>query len=250
MPLDIRSSLRKNGYYIQHDAVAKADAVALKKLLSDAISQEEGLREKSASHDPLQVVCCPYYHISFIELLEDSVFPLVDEVLGASSIIYSYNNSSISPGASNFARQVHRERDYSTGEYFDSIGVLLLLDDFSCDNGATWFLPGSHMIDGKLSESAFYLSASRLLASAGTAFYFHPRLYHASGENLTSLQRDALSIGFCRPYMKQRLDLPSLLLSRFGSVFSAKSMVKIGAGSVPPKSLEEFYRRNPLLWTR
>ena len=46
------------------------------------------------------------------------------------------------------------------------MGATILLDDFTSENGATWFLPSSHEMPTPPDEDFFYKNAKRVIAKA------------------------------------------------------------------------------------
>jgi ectoine hydroxylase-related dioxygenase (phytanoyl-CoA dioxygenase family) len=121
------------------------------------------------------------------------------------------------------------------------MGVTILLDDFADENGATWFLPRSQNLAEAPGEEEFYRTARRVIAPAGSAFFFNARLWHAGGLNRTSRWRHALTINMCRPYMKQRIDIPRAMAHMDLSSLSEQALQKLGFRSQPPASLDEYY---------
>lgn len=244
---DFLSNFKKNGFFISPPLINRKILSQARHELHIAIEKEKKYSAEREGSDELQVICCPYYHHVFLELLSNPIFDRVDQILGRSSIIYSYNNSSMPAGRGNFSSKIHRDAQHSTGDHMESVGVLILLDDFTKKNGATWFLPGSHTMSAMPQPEQFYREAARLIAPAGSVFYFHPRLIHAGGVNSSKSQRDALAVGFVRPYMKQRLNLASILEKQIPKITDNRLIQKIGLSSQPPKSIEEFYK-NQSLW--
>lgn len=232
----------RNGYWIAKNVFDTGLTTLLKSDLEEAIRLENKVRKISAENDPLQVVFCPLYSLNFLKAVNGLLVEFAEAILGEDCIIYSYSNSSVSPGSRNFAGRIHRERYYDTGSHVESIGALILLDDFMEENGATWFLPGSHRKLDPVSEDFFYKSANRLLAPAGSIFFFDPRLLHAGGANNSPHRRDALTIGFCRPYLKQRLSYPDIMRRHVQSL-DDQMMQKLGFYALPPDSVEAFYLR-------
>jgi ectoine hydroxylase-related dioxygenase (phytanoyl-CoA dioxygenase family) len=116
-----------------------------------------------------------------------------------------------------------------------------LLDDFTEKNGATWFVPRSHTVAEKPSDEEFYGTAKRLIAAAGSVFYFNARLWHAGGRNETSQWRHALTINMCRPYMKQRIDIPRAMAHMDHHSYSPRIRQKLGFLSQVPTSYDEYY---------
>jgi ectoine hydroxylase-related dioxygenase (phytanoyl-CoA dioxygenase family) len=121
------------------------------------------------------------------------------------------------------------------------MGATILLDDFTEENGATWFLPGSHERADMPTEEEFYGGARRVVARAGTVFFFNARLWHAGAANTTSHWRHALTINACRPYMKQRIDIPRAMAGMDLTGVSDRVRQKLGFFAQPPASLDEYY---------
>ena len=121
------------------------------------------------------------------------------------------------------------------------MGATILLDDFTEENGATWFLPRSQWQAEAPSEDDFYKKAQRLIAPAGSVLFFNARLWHAGGDNQTDQWRHALTINMCRPYMKQRIDIPRAMAGMDLSGVSERVRQKLGFFSQPPASLDEYY---------
>lgn len=238
---DIKKNFLEHGFFLHEKAIPDIEINALKKALHNAIAKESQLHR--STDDPSQVICCPWYDDIFLNILRKKVFLDINRILGNDCIIYNYGNSSIRPGQGNFSSHIHVERYYHTGSYLEGVGVMLLLDDFTAENGATWFLPSSWSQQKAPSENEFFEKAERLIAPAGSVFYFHPHLWHSGGINLTEHVREALTIGFCRPYLKQRLDLPSLFSSR-REMLSPDVQQKLGFYSQPPQDIETFYKRS------
>lgn len=122
---------------------------------------------------------------------------------------------------------------------------MILLDDFTEANGATWFLTGSHLMPDPPAEEDFYARAQRLLAPAGSVCYFTPRIYHAGGHNHTDRWRHTLITIMQRPWMKQRLDIPRLLATVPGfdpQTLTDNQRQKLGYTTQVPASYDEFYQ--------
>ena len=125
---------------------------------------------------------------------------------------------------------------------------MLLLDDFTEENGGTLFLLGSQQRPEKPEPASFFAQAKRLVAAAGSILLFHPHIWHAGGVNQSSHRRDALTLGFCRPYMKQRLNYPVMFAERAGH-YSEAIKQKLGFNAVSPTSLPEFYSQSGWNWS-
>ena len=147
------------------------------------------------------------------------------------------------PGSPNFSSRIHVDRPRVFQDFCECFGGLLLLDDFTEENGGTFYLPGSHIVKEKPEEAYFYAHAKRLIAPAGSVFYFNLRIWHAGGLNKTNQWRHALALGMVRPYLKQRFDLPKMMAKHNVDVshLSDYAKQKLGFNAIPPSSLDEFY---------
>jgi len=122
------------------------------------------------------------------------------------------------------------------------IQMIVTLDDFTMDNGATYFLSGSHKVDVRPDEAYFYEHANRAVAPKGSIIIFNSNLWHAAGENKTDGLRRALTLGFTRPFFKQQMDYPRFLGYDFGAGLSPELRQVIGYNARTPENLDEYYQ--------
>jgi ectoine hydroxylase-related dioxygenase (phytanoyl-CoA dioxygenase family) len=165
----------------------------------------------------------------------------VNAVLGEGCIVYGYTSSSMPPKRTNYGGRIHRDSPRYIPGYITNVGVIVMLDDFTEENGATWFLPGSEAGPELPTEAEFYARAQRMVAPAGSGFYFNARVCHAGGVNTTDQWRHALTINMCRPWMKQRLDIPRMMAGVDTSKISETALQKLGFHAQVPASYEEFH---------
>jgi len=125
--------------------------------------------------------------------------------------------------------------------YVTNLGVTIALDDFTENNGATFFLPKSHTMKEPPTEEYFYKHAKRFIAKAGSVWFFNARIWHAGGDNKTSQWRHGLTLNMCRPYMKQRIDIPRAMANMDLSSVSEKALQKLGFLAQTPANYDEYY---------
>lgn len=185
------------------------------------------------------------YGGSFFDVLANkTINKLIDWVMGENSILYSYTSSSMPPRRGNDASHLHVDCPIFLQDYILRMGVLLPVVDFTEENGAPFYLKGSHKSEHKPDNDTFYREAQRLVLKAGQGVFFNTRVWHAGGVNETSEWRHALTLNICRPWMKQYLDIPRLLSDVDMSEVPEKVKQKLGFYSQPPVSYEEYYDSN------
>jgi ectoine hydroxylase-related dioxygenase (phytanoyl-CoA dioxygenase family) len=210
--------------------------------LETAIDAEAGYHGTTDYADYGMIQCCPMYDRVFIDLLDiDDLIAPINELLGSGSIVYSYASSSLPPGGTNFAARVHVDCPRLIPGYLTNMGVVVLLDDFTEENGATFYLPGSHTRTGPPGRDEFFSHAEQLVAPAGSAWFVNPRVWHAAGTNTTDRWRHSIGVNMCRPYMKQRIDIPRLLAGADLEGVTDNALQKLGFHAQPPTSLDEYY---------
>ncbi len=165
----------------------------------------------------------------------------VSAILGDSCILYAYQSSSLPPSASNYGHRIHVDSPRFIPGYVTNVGVIFPLDDFNDENGGTEYLPGSHRTPGPPTAEEFEQNMASISCRAGDMIVFNARLYHRSGANHTDRYRHALTLNFCRSYMRQRFDFPRLLDPGLIESLGEDGKRLVGMNVRVPTKLEEFY---------
>jgi hypothetical protein len=237
-----RRKIAENGSFIERDVLSAAHIAQLKSALIEAIDAESLYHGGSGYSDYGMVLACYMYGRVFLELLDHApLIDPIDAVLGPGCILYAYTSSSMPPRRSNYSGRIHVDSPRVIPGYMTNLGVTIALDDFTAENGATYFLPRSHTRLDAPSESEFFAGAERLIVPAGSVWFFHARTWHRGGENSTPEWRHALTFNVCRPFMKQRLDIPRMLAGGDLTGLPGRVIQKLGFLSQVPASLDEYY---------
>lgn len=141
-----------------------------------------------------------------------------------------------------YVQNIHRDIRTFTGSFKLMVQMMVILDDFTLENGATYFLSGSHQYDEKPGTGYFYDHADRALAKKGGIILFDANLWHAAGINYTDEPRRALTMAFTKPFMKQQMDYPRFLGYAFGEGLSEDLRQVIGYNARVPADFEEYYQ--------
>ena len=237
-----KEDINKQGYSIVADVLPPEFIIKAKSELENAIKLEIDYHKTNQYSDFGMVLLCALYGGAFLELLDNKkLMEPFDAVLGEGCIIYAYTSSSMPPNNSNYSNRLHVDSPRLIPGYITNMGATILLDDFTEENGATWLLPYSQNTLEKPSEDQFYKNGKRLIAKAGTVWFFNARLWHAGGNNLSDQWRHALTINMCRPFMKQRIDIPRAMEKMETSNLSQQVLQKLGFFAQVPANYDEYY---------
>jgi hypothetical protein len=239
-----RKAILEQGFCLVPGVLSKYEVSKLRKATEDAIAKEAAFHGSTDYKDYGVVQACPMYGGEFLNLLDNRKFmDPFNWVMGEGSILYVYISSSMPPHGKNASTRVHVDRPRVFDGYCECLAGLVLLDDFTRENGSTYYLPKSQYIREEPNSEYFYQHAKQIEAPAGSVFYFNLRLWHAGGENKTDRWRHALALGVVRPYLKQRFDLPKMLEKHNVDIskLSEYAKQKLGYNAIPPAGLDEFY---------
>ena len=236
------AAIAGEGCLVVRDVLAPAFVERAKRELMSAIESDSRTYGARAQRDYAMVMLCALYGGSFLDLFDNErLMDPFNAVLGDECIVYAYTSSSMPPNGRNYSVRVHTDSPRIIPGYVTNVGATILLDDFTEQNGATWYLPRSQWQADAPPEETFYKTATRLIAPAGSVLFFNARIWHAGGENHTDRWRHALTINMCRPYMKQRIDIPRAMQGMDLGGVSDRVKQKLGFFSQPPASLDEYY---------
>lgn len=212
--------------------------------LMNAINREAEYHGGQDYNDYGMVQVCVAYDRVFLELFENEGFLApFDAALEDTCVVYANTSSSMPPGGGNFSVRIHVDCPRFIPGYMTNMGATILLDDFTEQNGATWYLPGSHLEADAPSEERFSAEVKQVIAPAGSVWYFNTRLWHSGGLNNTDEWRHAITVNMGRGFMKQRFDLPRYLEREGVNLhgISDTARQKLGFFAQPPTSLDEYY---------
>jgi ectoine hydroxylase-related dioxygenase (phytanoyl-CoA dioxygenase family) len=238
----IFSEINTVGYSIIENVLDAAFVKRCKSELEHAIESEAKWHGTTDYSDYGMVLLCSLYGGTFLELFDNElVLEPFEAMMGPGCIVYAYTSSSMPPSKGNYSCRIHVDAPRIIPNYITNMGATILLDDFTEENGATYFLPASHTLETQPPEDYFLKNAKRLIAKAGSAIFFNARIWHAGGTNKTSHWRHALTLNVCRPYMHQRIDIPRAMSKMDLSGVSDRVKQKLGFFVQVPASYEEYY---------
>jgi hypothetical protein len=161
---------------------------------------------------------------------------------GAPFILHAFNPAVVWPNMSSYLHGIHRDVRTHAGSFRFMLNMLVMVDPFTLENGATHVLSGSHREPMPPGPDDFWPHSDRLTGPAGSIVLFDSNLWHAAGNNTSNEPRSALTLSFSRAFVKQQMDYPRFLGEEFGKKTSPRMRQLLGYNAMTPTSYEEFYR--------
>lgn len=205
-------------------------------------ARDEDARRRPNAFDAGMVHNCMFRGEAMRSLLDNAAMSdVVGKVLGDTFILYAYQSSSLDPGSGNYGSRVHVDSPRFIPEYATNVGVIFALDGFTEANGATRYMPRSHLSRVSPTTESFEAGSMSATCNAGDMIVFQGRLFHKAGVNRTDRARHALTLNFCRSYMRQRFDYPRMVTEDEAARYSENTRRVLGWHVRMPTSLDEFY---------
>ena len=242
---DVQQAVAQDGW-ARLPARLPADLVTrLVRALDDAYADYRALQIRNGVGDGTDGTLhhLPCAGGAFLELLEcEHGQRQLEAFFGGPYILNAYGGVLNLPNDLSYVGRVHRDQRTFSADVHLMAQLLVMLDDFTEANGATYFLSGSHRGAERPADEAFFRNAVRAVAPAGSIVLFDSNLWHAAGANRTDRPRRALTLGFTRPFIKQQLDYPRALGYERVDSFSPALRQLLGYNARVPASLDEWYQ--------
>jgi len=180
---------------------------------------------------------------AFLTLLERFAnHPFIQAFFGGPYIVNTYGAVLNEPHTTSYVGNVHRDLRSHSGGLHLMMQLIVMLDPFTDDNGATYLLPGSHRRPDRPADEEFFARAERAIGPAGRVIAFDSNLWHAAGANRSDTRRRGLTIAFTKPFMKPQLDYPRALGAGAAERLSPAMRQVLGYNARVPVSLDEWYQ--------
>jgi len=242
-------NLKTKGYVILREWVSKEQLSKIDRVLPKLFDEHKKIREKNnngitSDGVAMNVLASDDTFIDFVQEMIDKglINSLEKNYFGGKCILNSFSAlSNIKSESDLFYKKVHRDiRGYS-GKVPLLLNILVMVDDFTIENGGTLLLPYSHLIEEEPSKEFWEENCKSMTGSAGDIIIWNSNIFHASGINKTTQIRRGLPITLSLPYYKQLLDYPRAIGYERKDEFSDKMQQILGYHNRVPSSLNEWY---------
>ena len=240
----IEREVNTQGFSIVEDIVSAEEIAVMKAELAEAIERDAKLHDgmPGKRYDiifDMVTAGCP----SFVKLIENEKMRTVfNHFLSDTCILYSYTSTFMLPNAyKQQTANIHVDAPRIIPNYHSGFMMTLALDEFTEENGATYYLAGSQNRPDRPSEDEFYANAVRVCRPAGAAVFFNPRCWHAGGTNHTDKIRMGATTYAVRSFMRQRFDFPRMVNGDVLSQLSDSGRQFLGFNVRVPTAMNEYY---------
>lgn len=184
------------------------------------------------------------YDDAFLHLAaNDQILDVVHRVLNQPAVLHLQNAIISRSGQQHHQAAWHRDLPYQNFTISTplSISVLVALEDFSIETGATQVIPASHLSAVVPSDEFLERHARSLECEAGSAVLFDSMLLHRAGMNVSGHTRRAINNVYVAPILRQQIDFAQA----FGDRFSGDDRLGtlLGYRFQTPASALEWRRR-------
>lgn len=235
------ASLYENGYAVIEGFISREQCDKFQSALARMIDEdlELGLRDSRDAnmvHNPM------FRDHEFYSLLRSSsLTELMSRMLGETFILYAFTTSSLPAGGTNWSRRIHVDCPRLIPGYPTNMNAFIPLSDMSESNGGIELLPKSQWQEDPPCEASFNKERVIPEMAAGSLLVFYSRLWHSGGLNLSVSPRHALTMNFCRSYMRQRFDYPRMIPLTDLPRLDVTQLQLLGFNVRVPASLDEYY---------
>ena len=231
----------------EHDAFAAAFDRAHRKMLETHGGRAalEDIGEHDIIRAPLVI------EDAFLDLAQNPKIIAICKAIFGGQFILNQQNGIINPAKGTRCSQGSFHRDLPYQHFVCSrplaINALYCVDPFTSENGATRVIPASHKEERFSSDTTILALEQSLEAKKGYFLLMDCMTYHSAGLNLTNRPRRAVNHLYSLPFIRQQLDLPSLLGKE--RKFPPATASLLNYGNQVLSSFEEYYavRREKLL---
>ena len=241
--------LNLKGFTVLRNAVERRVIDKLRKCAYDAFDIHKTLQIRNNSEIIINGVALHailndnYFLEFFSDLIQQDQFrSVINNFFGSKFIMNSFSALNNIPNDPNFSSIIHRDIKFFSGTLPLMVNVLIMVDDFTIENGATIILPYSHMIKEKPSDEFFHTNSIQATGNSGDILIFNSNIWHCSGKNSTDKDRIGLPITFSKSSLKQLLDYPRALGYNRKEEFNDELRQILGYDARIAENLDQWYQ--------
>tara|TARA_R110002060_G_scaffold41587_3_gene53124 strand:- start:2573 stop:3349 length:777 start_codon:yes stop_codon:yes gene_type:complete len=241
--------LEIKGYTILRDWVNNEWVNKFKENLPRLFKEHSDIRKENnngivSNGVAMNVLASDDLFIEFLRVMLDKglIKDLEDNYFKRDCILNSFTALNNVPSESKvFHKKVHRDLSGYSHPTPILLNMLIMVHDFTVENGGTLILPYSHLTEDEPTEEFWKDNSIHMTGKAGDIVIWNSNVYHASGINKTQNDRIAIPITLSLPYYKQLLDYPRAIGLERQSDFNPDIQKLLGYHSMMASSIKDWY---------
>ena len=248
---DAKTQLRQNGLTLMEGVFGPEQLAEIRQAFAEVIEadRQAGKRLSGFALDRgdvnSRVVELAAKHAKFRELAEHPVaLALVKEMLGERIQLTSFSANITVSGCRRMI--MHCDQGYMPSPWppFSlGVNVGIALDDFTFENGATLFVPGSNKEPHAPDPDGVYPQARPILCRAGAMFALDDRVWHQTGANVTANEhRIGLFAHYTRTFLAPQERWADCIAPEVASTLSPSLRQLLAIGTHPSRLLDDIHR--------
>lgn len=188
------------------------------------------------------------YDDVFFEILKNPyILSLVDYIVSPNAILH-LQNGFILPSfkykedtPEKFQNKLHMDFKRVLNGYLLSLNILVIVSDFSEENGGTLAIPGSHQMTEKPNIKCADSLLKAVEAPSGSLLVFDSTLWHCAGRNVSGQDRLGINHQFTYSYLKQQMDYVRVIGEEKLATLPERTKQLMGWYTRVPTSIDEYY---------
>ena len=168
MTIQQTKELKEQGYTVVKNQIDEAWLKLLTQAVDNAFTEHRNIQIKNNNDIitegvALHVLLSNPTFIDFLYTLLNNGFikSLQDNFFHSNCILNSLSALNNLPNQPNFSSVVHRDLRFYSGDFPVMLNCLIMLDDFTVENGGTYLLPKSHLEERKPSDEEFFNNSKK-----------------------------------------------------------------------------------------
>ncbi len=194
------------GYVVLPDLLSLQETTEARKLILELAQQEKQENKLVVQDKKERLYGLIYKGEIFAKLVQDRlILEVVEAILGEDIILGGFSAHILNPGAKRMGIHVDYPYWAMTSPFptqpILEIQVIWLMEDFTADNGAPLFAPGTQNLATKPNKRKFERTAEKITGTAGTAIISHGLCWHDTSVNKSDRPRVSLLGNYTPQYV-------------------------------------------------
>lgn len=194
------------GYVLLPDLITTQEAAVARQLVLELAEQSRQEGKLVVQEQKQRLYGLIYKGDIFAQMAQhESLLAIIEAIIGDNVVLGGFSAHILHPGAKSMGIHVDYPYWAMTAPFPKcpvlELQVIWLMEDFTADNGAPLFAPGTQKLATKPEPSQFTSSATKIIGKAGSAVISHGLCWHDTSENNSDRPRVSLLGNYTPQYI-------------------------------------------------